>query len=560
MTEIALAAERENGYRPKRLKPCLLGTGVSMLALYLAGPAVGDFSRWFHGSAFPQTGSLLALAIVLGLLGVSLLLFLSALRGLPRLAAVRDGIELETLFGTKWANWNSLDAFELKRAHAGPVLRRAFSARARIVGAAVSGNLLGKSQLTLPDAFQTPLAAIVGELNMQRARSLGLSPAFAATPASEDEEARFGLAGFKIPFLTLGMLALLALVFIAEQIFAIEPTGPLLRVSSATRLALGGLSWRVVITNGEWYRLFTAPLLHGDATHLAGNAVALLMVGVLLERVVGRLWFFALFFISAIGGGLVSLAANPAAMVSIGASGAIMGLCAAAFLSSFRLPAGTASRSRMQIRAVLVLIPSLLPLAAGGAGDQIDYGAHLGGALSGTLAMFVLLEHWPDTSRLPAWGHAAANLAVIGFIVIAASAAAVAGNYGKYQVLAGLIPEDRVPTTEADAERDAASLATLFPQDPRAHLYLAANLASGHADAAAERELRTALKQAQDLRFFFLGPQLENAIRVVLAAVLLDEGRQPEAREAAQALCRAPEAERPPEELRKMLVDQHLCD
>jgi hypothetical protein len=44
--------------------------------------------------------------------------------------------------------------------------------------------------------------------------------------------------------------------------------------------------------------------------------------------------------------------------------------------------------------------------------------------------------------------------------------------------------------------------------------------------------LRTALKQSEDLRFV-LGTPIENAARALLAAVLVDEGSQPEAKEVA---------------------------
>jgi hypothetical protein len=68
-----------------------------------------------------------------------------------------------------------------------------------------------------------------------------------------------------------------------------------------------------------------------------------------------------------------------------------MGLFAAAITSSFRLPAGTAARSRIQLRSLQVLIRSLLPLATTATSGHVDYGAHFGRALSsGWLALLML--------------------------------------------------------------------------------------------------------------------------------------------------------------------------
>jgi rhomboid protease GluP len=87
-------------------------------------------------------------------------------------------------------------------------------------------------------------------------------------------------------------------------------------------------------------------------------------------------------------------------MVSVGASGAIMGLFAAAFIGSFRFPSGSPDQQRMMIRSLRVLIPSLLPLATTASGMHIDYGAHLGGAISAGIVALLLLKAWPDGTPL----------------------------------------------------------------------------------------------------------------------------------------------------------------
>ena len=250
----------------------------------------------------------------------------------------------------------------------------------------------------------------------------GTNESHLVSTVASDEPA-VGLANFKLPWLTFALLAILIALFALENLFVVTPSVRL-TPSSATLLALGGLTRQAAFAGREWFRLFTAPLLHVSPAHLVGNGVALLLGGWLLERLVGRLWFFALFFIAALGGSLMSLAIAPPNIVSVGASGALVGIFAALFVLSFHMPTGTATRIRLQISSLGVLIPSLLPLFSVSA-DQMDYGAHFGGALSGTAVAGLLLISWPQTERIPQLQKVAAAVSIIGTILFMASAAAV---------------------------------------------------------------------------------------------------------------------------------------
>jgi rhomboid protease GluP len=92
------------------------------------------------------------------------------------------------------------------------------------------------------------------------------------------------------------------------------------------------------------------------------NGVGLLLVGRVLERLIGRVWFGAVYAVAALCGACVSMLLNPTAIVSVGASGAIMGLFTAMLVSSLHFQPG-GFRSRLQRNAIWVLIPSMLPLA-----------------------------------------------------------------------------------------------------------------------------------------------------------------------------------------------------
>ena len=168
--------------------------------------------------------------------------------------------------------------------------------------------------------------------------------------------------------------------------------------SIKTLIAFGGLQYLLTIDQGEWYRIFSGPLLHANLPHILGNGVALLLAGYALERAVGRLWFAALFVIGALGGACGSLLVNPHNLVTVGASGAIMGLFAAILVISVRYT-NKQDRLGLQRRAINVLIPSLLPLFSA-KGGRVDYAAHAGGAAAGAVAAYVLLKLWREIEFL----------------------------------------------------------------------------------------------------------------------------------------------------------------
>lgn len=184
------------------------------------------------------------------------------------------------------------------------------------------------------------------------------------------------------PFLTAAILAVLFAVFAAEIIYGLGPWTKTLEPTIATLVAFGGLTQSLVLQSGEWYRLLSAPFLHVDASHLAMNAVGLFIAGRALENLIGRAWFGAVYVVGALTGSLLSLALNPASIVAVGASGAIMGLFAAMLVISRHFPPG-AIRTGLQMNAIYVLIPSLLPLAGALQGHKVDYAAHFGGAIGG---------------------------------------------------------------------------------------------------------------------------------------------------------------------------------
>jgi membrane associated rhomboid family serine protease len=78
-------------------------------------------------------------------------------------------------------------------------------------------------------------------------------------------------------------------------------------------------------TNGEWWRLLTSTFVHTGMLHLLVDVAVVIQLGAVLERLLGRLTFAAVYVFAGVFAGLASLSSHPVA-VSVGAPGAVFGL------------------------------------------------------------------------------------------------------------------------------------------------------------------------------------------------------------------------------------------
>lgn len=423
-------AETVKVYNPKSGKQwrlALIAFGLSALGLI----PLKQIFDWLSGGARPGGGVFLAACCSLFFFPLGVIVVANVLRGLPRLTVTPEGPTLEAGIRTKRARWIDLEPFAVKTVYSGRS-RQVRTASAKMVGSDASQTGFRARNFVIPDQFDTPIDALVTEINVARARATGdTRPAATAVAAFSKQEA-IGLEHLRVPWLTLTLLTVLIVVFTLENALPVTPGGKGLAPSIATLIAFGASSHRLVVTYHQWFRLFTAPLLHANLAHIVGNGIALVWGGWLLERLVGRLWFFAFFVIGALGGSLLSIAVNPANLVSVGASGALMGLFAALFVGSFRHASGTATRTRLQFNSLRILVPSLLPILQASSVERIDYGAHIGGALSGAALALVLLKHWPEGARVPQLRKLAAAISAVGALLFVASGGLTAVTYPKF--------------------------------------------------------------------------------------------------------------------------------
>lgn len=355
------------------------------------------------------------------------------------------------------------------------------------------------------------------------------------------------------PAATHAVLGLIALVFLLQHIFAADPSVGTLGLTTRSLMAQGALNDRAVLELGEWYRLLTAALLHGNLVHLGLNAFCLYIVGRVLEAMVGRAWFCALFVLGALGGAAGSMLLNGPGTVSVGASGAIMCLCAATYFLGYRQPPGWL-RKRAQIGSLQILVPALLPLIPSSGGLNIDYAGHLGGAIVGAAAGWGLLRVWPTDRPVPPYPYLTSLVPLAAMVAVVIALVPITRAHQGLALRAELIPRAEIPTNEAERRQHAAAQAERYPRDPRAQLGQATVLLEAGDAAGAETRLRRALDDKEMLGLF--SAELEWHLRGLLALVLADRNALGEAQEVARPVCRGG----PEGPMRKVLAERGLCD
>lgn len=152
------------------------------------------------------------------------------------------------------------------------------------------------------------------------------------------------------------------------------------------------------VADGEWYRVLTATFVHGGFLHLALNMYALWILGQVLEPLLGRWRFTALYVLSALGGSAVSLMFLAPGQASVGASGAVYGLFGAVFVVTRRFGG--------DLRGIAVVLAINLAISFYFSG--IDWRAHLGGLAVGTF-LAAVFAYAPRRQRL-VWGLTACVL------------------------------------------------------------------------------------------------------------------------------------------------------
>jgi membrane associated rhomboid family serine protease len=149
--------------------------------------------------------------------------------------------------------------------------------------------------------------------------------------------------------------------------------------------AVNELGEPIGVSQGEYWRLVTGGFLHSvSPIHILLNMYALYWLGTMLEPVLGNLRFAALYFASLLAGSVGALLMAEPNEPTVGASGAVFGLMAAAFVLS-RARGIDPWRSGL---GPVILLNLAFPFIAPSL--NISVGGHVGGLIGGAIAAFAM--------------------------------------------------------------------------------------------------------------------------------------------------------------------------
>lgn len=146
---------------------------------------------------------------------------------------------------------------------------------------------------------------------------------------------------------------------------------------------------------GEWWRLASAMFLHYGTVHLAANMMALIALGVFVERTLGASKFLVAYFFCGIGS-MAAIAAlafweNVPTQIGVGASGAIMGLLgvmAAILLKGWRQEKAKIAARRLRLVLLIVVLQSIFDTLT----PEVSLVGHASGFVLGFLIGSVLFR------------------------------------------------------------------------------------------------------------------------------------------------------------------------
>lgn len=158
----------------------------------------------------------------------------------------------------------------------------------------------------------------------------------------------------------------------------------LLHLPPRESLAFGASYSLAIVGENRWETLVTACFLHDGVLHLGLNMVVLWLAGPTVETMVGSARMAPMYLVAGAFGNLVSVATTwlqRSALFTLGASGAVSGVLAAAFVLGWRTQGWKGQLTQAMFRWLVFLLA--FTVLARFAGSHADNAAHFGGALAG---------------------------------------------------------------------------------------------------------------------------------------------------------------------------------
>lgn len=220
---------------------------------------------------------------------------------------------------------------------------------------------------------------------------------------------------------TRALLALNFAIFVVQLV--VTGGKSLVHLPQREALAFGASYAFATVGEGRWETLVTACFLHDGLLHVGFNMLLLWQAGPIVEKNVGSARMAPLYLAAGVVGNLLSVASawreHVPQQVSLGASGAISGVLAAALVLGWRVQGWRGPLTQAMVRwLVFVIVFGILSRLTGG---HIDNAAHIGGALTGGLIASMWRRGFPYSERttrvvlVACSGLVAGCIAVVGW-------------------------------------------------------------------------------------------------------------------------------------------------
>jgi len=163
------------------------------------------------------------------------------------------------------------------------------------------------------------------------------------------------------------------------------------------------------MTGGEWWRFITPIFIHGGLIHFLFNSFLLLQLGKLAEEIFGTTRFWVFYLLCGISGSLASQL--PRFVITVGASGAILGMVGLLMVYGYRSGGGLGHAMRA-LTMRLIIYTMILSFMG------IDHLNHIGGFACGALIGALVPVRSSRVSVSPATWQV---LAIAGVVLVLAA-------------------------------------------------------------------------------------------------------------------------------------------
>lgn len=194
-----------------------------------------------------------------------------------------------------------------------------------------------------------------------------------------------------------------ALLALNIGVFCVEValTHQMSHLPSRAALELGASYPPATVGENRWETLLTACFLHDGLLHVGFNMLALWQAGPLVERAVGSARMAPMYVAAGVIGYLLSVGhgwITHSWVYSVGASGAILGVVAAAFVLGWRVQGWRGPLTQAMVRWLgFVILYGVVSNGIGG--GRTDNAAHIGGALAGAGIAFLWRSRYRYSER-----------------------------------------------------------------------------------------------------------------------------------------------------------------